>query len=127
MKRGIITMTDGGRVTMPQQEVWMTCDEIADMFGLLHATVARTIRSIYKKGELREDETMQLLPYPSRKGWSFEVYNLDMILYLTYKMPSRNARIFRQYMTNKAYARNPYEHICIIVDDVDFRQNLVKE
>lgn len=127
MKRGIITMTDGGRVTMPQQEVWMTCDEIADMFGLLHATVARAIRSIYKKGELREDETMQLLPYPSRKGWSFEVYNLDMILYLTYKMPSRNARIFRQYMTNKAYARNPYEHICIIVDDVDFRQNLVKE
>ena len=127
MKRGIITKTDGGRVTMPQQEVWMTCDEIADMFGLLHATVARAIRSIYKKGELREDETMQLLPYPSRKGWSFEVYNLDMILYLTYKMPSRNARIFRQYMTNKAYARNPYEHICIIVDDVDFRQNLVKE
>ena len=120
-------MTDGGRVTMPQQEVWMTCDEIADMFGLLHATVARAIRSIYKKGELHEDETMQLLPYPSRKGWSFEVYNLDMILYLTYKMPSRNARIFRQYMTNKAYARNPYEHICIIVDDVDFRQNLVKE
>lgn len=41
MKRGIITMTEGGRVTMPQQEVWMTCDEIADMFGLLHATVAR--------------------------------------------------------------------------------------
>ena len=127
MKRGIITMTDGGRVTMPQQEVWMTCDEIADMFGLLHATVARAIRSIYKKGELREDETMQLLPYPSRKGWSFEVYNLDMILYLTYKVLSRNARIFRQYMTNKAYERNPYEHICIIVDDVDFRQNRVKE
>ena len=127
MRRGIITMTDGGRVTMPQQEVWMTCDEIADMFGLLHATVARAIRSIYKKGELREDETMQLLPYPSRMGWSFEVYNLDMILYLTYKVPSRNARIFRQYMTNKAYERNPYEHICIIVDDVDFRQNRVKE
>ena len=127
MKRGIITMTDGGRVTMPQQEVWMTCDEIADMFGLLHATVARAIRSIYKKGELREDETIQLSPYPGRKGWSFEVYNLDMILYLTYKVSSRNARIFRQYMTNKAYERNPYEHICIIVDDVDFRQNRVKE
>ena len=120
-------MTDGGRVTMPQQEAWMTCDEIADMFGLLYATVARAIRSIYKKGELHEDETMQLLPYPSRKGWSFEVYNFDMILYLTYKVPSRNARIFRQYMTNKAYERNPYEHICIIVDDVDFRQNPARE
>ena len=120
-------MTDGGRVNMPQREVWMTCDEIADMFGLLHETVFRAIRYIYKKGELREDETMQLLPYPSRRGWSFEVYNLDMILYLTYKVPSRSARIFRQYITNKAYERNPYEHICIIVDDVDFRQNSVRE
>jgi len=122
MKRGIITMTDGGRVTMPHQEVWMTCDEIADMFGLLHATIFRAIRSIYKKGELREDETMQTVPYPCRKGCSFEVYNLDLILYLTYKVSSRNARIFRQYMMNKAYERNPYEHICIIVDDVDFRR-----
>jgi len=25
-------------------------------------------------------------------------------------------------MTNKAYARNPYEHICIVIDDVDFRR-----
>ena len=41
MKRGIITMTNGGRITMPQQEVWMTCDEIADMFGMQHATVFR--------------------------------------------------------------------------------------
>ena len=122
MKRGIITMTDGGRVTMPQQEVWMTCDEIADMFGLLHATVARAIRSIYKKGELHETDTEKLIPLPNRRGWSVEVYNVDMILYLTYKIPSRNAQIFRQYMTNKAYERNPYEHICIIVDDVDFRR-----
>ncbi len=127
MKRGIITMTDGGRVTMPQQEVWMTCDEIADMFGLLHATVFRAVRSIYKKGELHEDETMHLVPYSRHKGWSVQVYNLDMILYLTYKVPSRNARIFRQYIKNKSYARNPYEHICIIVDDVVFRQNFVKE
>jgi len=127
MRRGIITMTDGGKVTMSQQEVWMTCDEIADMFGLLYATVARAIRSIYKKGELREDETKLLLAYPSRKGWSFEIYNLDMILYLTYKVPSRNARIFRQYIKNKAYATNPYEHICIIVDDVDFTHNKIRE
>ncbi len=120
-------MTNGGRVTMPQQEVWMTCDEIADMFGMQHATVFRAIRSIYKKGELHEDETMQLVPYPSRKSWSVEVYNLDMILYLTYKVPSRNARIFRQYIKNKAYATNPYEHICIIVDDVDFTHNKIRE
>lgn len=123
-RRGIITMTDGGNVTMPQHDVWMTTAEIADMFGILEAIVYRTIRSAYKKRELYEDETMKYIPVPRHKGCHIEVYNLDLILYLTYKIPSRNARIFRRYMTNKAYARNPYEHVCIIIDDVDFKTGI---
>ena len=115
-------MTDGGLVTMPEKDVWMTKEEIADMFGLPEALVYRTIRSIYKKNELYEHETVERIPYPGHEhqGWTIEVYNLDLILYLTYKLPSRNAQIFRKYMANKAYERSPYEHICIIVDDVDF-------
>lgn len=129
-------MTEGGKVSMPLIDVWMTRDEIADMFldepsgkaerGLPEASIFRAIRSIYKKGELYEHETMERIPFPRQesKGWTIDVYNLDMIIYLTYKLPSRNARIFRKYMTNKAYERSPYEHICIIVDDVDFRASL---
>ena len=122
MKRGIIIMTDGGQVTMPQKDVWMTTEEIADMFGLPEALVFRTIRSIYKKSELYEHETANRIPFPrhEHQGWTIEVYNLELILYLTYKLQSRNAQIFRRYITNKAYERSPYEHICIIVDDVDF-------
>ena len=122
-------MTDGGLVTMPQKDVWMTTEEIADMFGLPEALVYRTIRSIYKKNELYEQETAERIPYPGHEhqGWTIEVYNLDLILYLTYKLPSRNAQIFRKYMTNKAYERSPYEHICIIVDDIDFRQRALNQ
>jgi hypothetical protein len=124
MERGIIRMTDGGQVNMPQKDVWMTTEEIADMFGLPEALIYRTIRSIYKKSELYEHETANRITFPKQesKGWTIEVYNLDLILYLTYKLPSRNAQIFRKYMTNKAYERNPYEHICVIVDDIDFKQ-----
>ena len=124
MSRGIIRMTEGGKVTMPLIDVWMTKDEIADMFGLPEALVYRTIRTIYKKSELYEHETADRIPFPrhEHQGWTIEVYNLDLILYLTYKLPSRNAQIFRKYMTNKAYERNPYEHICVIVDDIDFKQ-----
>ena len=57
MERGIIRMTEGGKVSMPLIEVWMTKEEIADMFGLPEALVYRTIRSIYKKSELYEHET----------------------------------------------------------------------
>jgi hypothetical protein len=122
-------MTEGGKVTMPLIDVWMTKDEIADMFGLPEALVYRTIRTIYKKSELYEHETADRIPFPrhEHQGWTIEVYNLDLILYLTYKLPSRNAQIFRRYMTNKAYERNPYEHICIIVDDIDFRQRSLNQ
>ena len=128
MKRGIIRMTEGGKVSMPLIDVWMTKEEIADMFGLPEALIFRTIRSIYKykKSELYEHETANRIPFPKQesKGWTIDVYNLDLILYLTYKLSSRNAQIFRKYMMNKAYERSPYEHICIIVDDVDFRHQL---
>ena len=129
MSRGIIRMTEGGKVTMPLIDVWMTKDEIADMFGLPEALVYRTIRTIYKKSELYEHETADRIPFPrhEHQGWTIEVYNLDLILYLTYKLPSRNAQIFRRYMTNKAYERNPYEHISIIVDDIDFRQRSLNQ
>ena len=129
MKRGIIRMTEGGKVSMPLIEVWMTKEEIADMFGLPEALVYRTIRSIYKKSELYEHETADRIPFPrhEHQGWTIEVYNLELILYLTYKLQSRNAQIFRRYITNKAYERNPYEHICIIVDDIDFRQRSLNQ
>ena len=68
MKRGIIRMTDGGKVNMPLIDVWMTKEEIADMFGLPEALVYRAIRSIYKKSELYEHETAERIPFPSHKS-----------------------------------------------------------
>ena len=79
-------MTEGGKVSMPLIDVWMTKEEIADMFGLPEALIFRTIRSIYKKSELYEHETANRIPFPKKesKGWTMEVYNLDSIIYLTY-------------------------------------------
>ena len=84
MKRGIIRMTEGGKVNMPLIDVWMTREEIADMFGLPEALIFRTIRSIYKKSELYEHETANRIPFPKKesKGWTMEVYNLERLLYL---------------------------------------------
>lgn len=33
-RRGIIRMTDGGRVAMPQTDVWMMKEEISDILEL---------------------------------------------------------------------------------------------
>ncbi len=63
MNRGIIRMTEGGKVSMPLTDVWMTKEEISDMFGFPEATVFLAIRAIYKHGELYENETMQRIPF----------------------------------------------------------------
>lgn len=44
-ERGIIRMTEGGIITMPDKDVWMTVDEIADMLFVPSAVVFRTIRA----------------------------------------------------------------------------------
>ena len=68
MKRGIIRMTEGGKVSMPQVDVWMTKEEIADMFGLPEALIFRTIRSIYQKSEQYEHETANRIPFPKQES-----------------------------------------------------------
>ena len=68
-ERGIIRMTKGGIVTMPDKDVWMTVDEIANMLFVSSAIVFRMIRSIYNKGVAREEDThgsFRLFPYPSK-------------------------------------------------------------
>ena len=49
-ERGIIRMTEGGVVTMPDKDVWMTVEEIADMLFVQSAIVFRQIKHLYNKG-----------------------------------------------------------------------------
>ena len=82
-ERGIIRMTEGGIVTMPDKDVWMTVDEIANMLFVSSATVFRMIRSIYNKGIAHEEDThgsFRLFPY--RPNWNIDVYNLEMVIRL---------------------------------------------
>ena len=65
-ERGIIRMTKGGVITMPDKDVWMTVDEIADMLFVSSATVFHMIRSINNKGIAHEEDThgsFRLFPF----------------------------------------------------------------
>ena len=61
MNRGIITISETGAVTMPTVSVWMTQQEIADLFGVFSCHVRKAIRSIYKNKEVNELDTMKYL------------------------------------------------------------------
>ena len=48
MERGIITISENGTVTMPTAPVWMTMQEMADLFMVFYYDIRKAIRSIYK-------------------------------------------------------------------------------
>ena len=116
-ERGIIRMTEGGIITMPHKDMWMTVDEIADMLFVPSAVVFRTIRSIYNKGIAHEEDThgsFRLFPY--HPNWNIDVYNLEMVIRLAYAIESPNSQKFRKYIMNRLMDRPMYENVCVVLD-----------
>ena len=116
-ERGIIRMTEGGAITMPDKDVWMTVDEIADMLFVQSAIVFRHIKHIYNKGIAHEEDThgsFRLFPY--HPDWNIDVYNLEMVIRLAYAIDSHNSLKFRQYIMNRLMGRPMYENVCLTLE-----------
>ena len=99
MSRGIITISETGAVTMPTAAVWMMQFEIADLFGVFSCDVRKTIRAIYKNNELNEADTMRYIWQPD--GISYDVYNLEMVIAVAFRVCSRGSLLFRRFVMSK--------------------------
>ena len=99
MNRGIITISETGAVTMPTVSVWMTQQEIADLFGVFSCHVRKAIRSIYKNKELNELDTMKYLRQAD--GISYDVYSLEMVIAIAFRICSKESILFRRFVINE--------------------------
>lgn len=99
MNRGIITISETGAVTMPTAPVWMTQQEIADLFGVFSCHVREAIRSIYKNKEVSELDTMRYVRQAD--GTSYDVYSLEMVIAIAFRICSKESMAFRRYVTHK--------------------------
>ncbi len=99
MSRGIITISETGVVIMPTAPVWMTQYEIADLFGVFSCDVRKAIRSIYKNKELNELGTMKYLKQPD--GISYDVYNIEVIIAVAFRICSKESVLFRRFIINE--------------------------
>ena len=54
MNRGVITISESGTVSMPTDTVWMTMQEIADMYKVFGCYVRKAVKAIFKDGILKE-------------------------------------------------------------------------
>ena len=102
MSRGIITISETGAVTMPTAPVWMMQFEIADLFGGFSCNVRKAIRAIYKNNELNEADTMRYIRQPD--GISYDVYNLELVIAIAFRICSKESFQFRRCVINEICA-----------------------
>lgn len=99
---------DGSRidVRLAGETVWLTQQQMADLFGSSRTNIVEHIRNIYDEDELDEQSTCRDFRQVRLEG-SREVarsiphYNLDMIISLGYRVKSKTATQFRQWATER--------------------------
>ena len=87
-------------VRLDKDTVWLTQQQIADLFGVRQPAISKHIANIYKSGELDENSTYSILEYMGNDGkqiYTAKAYNLDMILSVGYRVNSIHATRFRQW------------------------------
>lgn len=79
--------------------VWLTQQQIAELFGVKQPAVSKHLSNIFKDGELEKDSVHSILEYTASDGkvYSTQFYNLDAILSVGYRVNSKNATSFRRW------------------------------
>ena len=104
MERVIITITENGVVTMPTAPVWMTQQEMSDAFNVFGCHIRKAVHAIYKNMELLEEETMRHVRQNDRI--CYDVYSLEMVIAVAFRLRSREAMAFRKFIMERLYAPN---------------------
>jgi len=103
MERGTISMEENKVVIKSiDGTVWLTQSQIADLFECFTGKVSSNIRAILKTGVLDEREVCKTHHY--KNGNFVEIFNLEMITALSFRIKSRNAGLFRSFIMKKAVA-----------------------
>ncbi len=94
----------------------MTQFEIADLFGVFSCDVRKAIHAIYKNKELNEVETMKYVKQAN--GISYDVYSLEMVIAVAFRVCSKASMAFRQFVMNRICARKDNTQTMLFVSCV---------
>ena len=116
-------------VRLENETVWLTQEQIANLFGTKRPAITKHLANINKSGELEREGTCSILEHMGNDGkqsYRTMFYNLDAILSVGYRVNSRNATLFRRWATQvlktyllKGYAVNT--RLAQLEDRVDRR------
>jgi hypothetical protein len=81
--------------------LWLTKHEIADLFNVTISSISNCLYSIFKSGILQERNVTQIHVF-NRNGKPCQttLYNLEALIFVSYRVASGESRVFRQWVIN---------------------------
>jgi len=104
----ILYQSQGGEakieVRLANETVWLTADQMAELFQRNKSTISRHIKNIFESGELEQNRTVAFFATVQNEGQrkverNIAYYNLDMIISVGYRVNSHRGVQFRQWAT----------------------------
>ena len=91
-------------VTLANDTVWLTADQMAELFLRNKSTISRHIKNVFESGELKPDSTVAFFATVQNEGTrkverNIAYYNLDMIISVGYRVNSHRGVQFRIWAT----------------------------
>ena len=83
-------------VMLINNDIWLTQNLIAELFGVGRSTITEHINNILNSGELDENNTVGKTDIDNSKK-PVKIYNLDMILSVGYRVNSKRGIAFRRW------------------------------
>jgi hypothetical protein len=83
------------------ETVWLTQKKLAELFDVAVPTINYHLKDVFKKGELVEDSVVRKILITAADGKKYEtnIYNLDAIISVGYRVNSAKATQFRIWVT----------------------------
>lgn len=101
-----IYQTESGsvEVRMEQQTVWLSQEQMAELFDVQKAAISKHLKNIFASGELERDTTVSKMETVQQEGArkvtrQIEHFNLDAVISVGYRVNSTRATRFRQWAT----------------------------
>ena len=92
-------------VKLQNETVWLSLDQMAELFQRNKSTISRHIKNVFEEGELQPDSTVAFFATVQTEGKrkverDIAYYNLDMIISVGYRVHSYRGVQFRQWATS---------------------------
>ena len=89
------------KIDASHDTVWLTQQQIADLFGTKRPAITKHLRNIFNSGELDQNSVCSILEHTAADGKTYKTqfYNLDAIISVGYRVNSINATAFRRWAT----------------------------